>query len=228
MINHSCLMPTDTKWPEKSPVTESLMENGCVCSMASAFQHSRECLFCLEGEDVGADYTDNDEAKSQSQPPSTLAPLPQRPPPPTTTNAEQLISIAIQTDLESGLLARPRTNEDANKDTTNTVVSVLDYGDLFPCKCSVYSHGNCLQIWLDNEQCCPICKRPIEHVKSPSSNFIPASHSLPTLHTNDSGDRNEETTDRHASPINYGLRLCCYSSLSITFAYFIWYSSTNE
>ena len=219
-------MHTDTKWPEKSPIHESLMDNGCVCSDTPSSLHPRECLFCLEGDvgggggvSVSGDYDDSD--KAQPQPPLQQGPVPPtgspcappRPPPPS-PNTEQ-------TDLESGIPVQTHATKE---------MFVLDYGELFPCECSVYSHGHCLQIWLDNEQCCPICKRPIEHVKSPtnrtSSPPLHALHTLHTLHTIDSESSDGDNT-RRASPVSYGLRLCCYSGVCIAVAVFIWYSSHN-
>lgn len=36
---------------------------------------------------------------------------------------------------------------------------VLDYGDLFPCDCSVHAHGKCLHQWMRIDTRCPMCKQ---------------------------------------------------------------------
>jgi hypothetical protein len=52
--------------------------------------------------------------------------------------------------------------DEDNEDIRTTIAcdrkQVLDLGDLFPCECCVYTHGHCLQQWLETEPKCPMCK----------------------------------------------------------------------
>jgi len=48
--------------------------------------------------------------------------------------------------------------------------------DLFKkkCSCDCFVHSHCMQKWIESTPICPICRKPLEHVKKTTKSASPA------------------------------------------------------
>ena len=153
---------------------------------------------------------------------------------------ECLFCLESNTPLQSGDGTRTPENTAVNETLVNNIATtnyedmlVSNFTELFPCECAIHCHGKCLQLWLTHEQCCPICRRPIEHVTSFNSNSTDEAHNAhETTHGNVArngswlSDRSDEgETTRSSSRFNQSCRFVCYSCVCAAITYFVLHMS---
>ena len=79
----------------------------------------------------------------------------------------------------------------------HTEQQLQNFKHLFPCNCSVYAHPLCLQIWLSQQQACPICITPII-IEEPDDTFVSIQpiHSIHSIINRDSSNQTESSSPR--------------------------------
>lgn len=207
-------MRTDnTQWTESK--TKSLMDDVSIhpsahLSLAPPIQSremmSRVCLFCLEDEQPSKEHNES----------SVANPLR------TNLKTEQVDVDVVE---ESRNMETEPTSVVSSINTTHSLVPNL--GDLFSCGCAVYTHGTCLQQWLDIEPTCPMCRTPIETPLDDARDDrvlrLPTTLEATLEGFVFSGER-EVDTFSHASCLHNTMRWCCYCSFSAVIMYLLWSS----
>lgn len=200
----------NTLWSESK--TKSLMDDGTTVDADAqsppthvANNTNRVCIFCLDGELTHAISNKN----GVSNPVGTNT---------NTNGANMYASVDIE-NMPTEIIIDPETTTSIKNKTKRFLV--LDLGDLFPCNCAVYTHGFCLQQWLDIEHTCPICRRPIETRLNTTELNLPTTFESTIQNTVLNAHNEDINYDTHTSGLHYTIRMCCYCSFSTILVYLL-------
>ena len=113
----------------------------------------------------------------------------------------------------------PDVEHDVNLQNTKTL---FNYSMLFACECSIYAHPICMDEWLNNDSCCPICKEPHHNDTIINNVMSPPYQPDLRLRVQDIYENNHENNHEQTSSCWHYGKSCMVLSISATLFYVIY------